>query len=318
MATVTITNLSPVKQHLGDIYKTLDPGESVVFARWIPELKIMPTLQTLYVAGVIDLEILVDGEELEFLNLLDLVEVTRHHAFQTNTTVGYAGGFYAFAGTPDDFSPAVNFGAVNGAIAAHPFVVTGAVPGDEVVIRVTGTSITDAGVRIPADTEDRTVSAGTAVNTKVEFKKFLGQVQIETISGTPISCNYGWAKYHDFNNQDFVILGLECIWESDSTDTTSNIELIHHRADGWTYNGGGPPTPPAPLASRSVDYGADNAQFVGEGAWKRSGLSTLVDGRDSEGYLWRVTSGSTGLGSLSFRALSLELSLRKLPPGNLP
>lgn len=235
---------------------------------------------------------------------------TRSWSFQTNTTTGYAGGFYDFAGSASDFN-SVSFGTVNAARAAHLLIVTGAVPGSTTTIQVTGTSITDAGVRTPSDTENLVVVASTAIDSYFETtKKWNGQVTINRLSGTAIFCNYGWAKYHDSQNLNFVVLGFECLWDSDSTDSTSDIELRHHTDTGWTYNFGAPPVPPTAIASRSGDYIAENTQQVGEGAWKRSNLGLAVTGSGVGGILFEVTSGSTGGGALSFRQMSLEVSLR--------
>jgi hypothetical protein len=238
--------------------------------------------------------------------------LARGWTFQTNTAIDYAGGFYEHAASDDAFSPSISFGAVNVIHAAHVFVVTSAVTVDELTIRVTGTSVNDNGLRVPGDTDDIVIPAGTPANSYFEAKKFNGQVVIEAVSGTPVACNYGWSKYHDANNQDFVLVGLEAIWNSDSTDSTSDIELIHHRATGWTFNPGASATPPAPLVSRSVDFGAENEHQVGMATWKRANLSQVVRGSQSEGVLFRVTSGSTGIGSLSFRRLNIELTLRPL------
>jgi len=180
-----------------------------------------------------------------------------------------------------------------------------------VTVRVSGASITDEGVRVGSDTEDIVIPDSTPANSYFETsKKWNGQVTIETVAGTAIQCNYGYTKYHDAGNQDFDVLGLETIWSSDSTDSSSDIELLHHRATGWTFNGGGEPTVPTPLAARSTDHAPDTDHFVGQGAWKRTNLSTFINGADSEGVLFRVTSGSAGGGALSFRLLTLELSIR--------
>jgi hypothetical protein len=232
-------------------------------------------------------------------------------AFQTNEAEQYAGGFYERVEGDNDFAPAINFGVVNSPTAAHFFVVTtGALLAAPVTIRVTGTSITDAGVRTPADTEDLVFSGSVTSGDYAETaKKWIGQVQIETVSGVPFACNYGWAKYHDVGNQNFVVLGIETLWESDSTDSTSDIELLHHRTTGWKFNAAGRADPPGPLAARSTDYAPEDVHRVGPGAWKRADLNTLIAGSASEGILFRVTSGSTGIGSLSFRGLTLEVTI---------
>lgn len=237
------------------------------------------------------------------------IATTRSWTFQTNEAVQYVGGFYDFSGTDNDFSPSVNFGDPNYGKAAHVLFVLGGATVDELTIRVTGTSITDGGVQTPADTEDIVIPSATPLNSYFETsKKFNGQVTISVVSGTPVTMNYGWAKYHDFANQNFKVTGLECVWESDSTDSGSDIQLIHHKATGWTFNVGADPTPPA-LAARSIDHAGNDTHAVGPGAWKRTNLDQLVNGADSEGILFCIASGSTGLGSLSFRLLTCEVSL---------
>lgn len=246
--------------------------------------------------------------------------LTPSWSFQTTNQlpdVDYAGGFYDFGATADTFSPSITFGTADGPYAAHLMIVTGAVPGGSVTVRVssngtTGASINDNGVRTGVDSEDIVIPASTAANSYFETsKKWLGEVTIETVAGTPISCNYGWSKYFDLNNQDFCIIGLETLWVSDNTDTTSNIKLLHHKATGWTYNAGAPPDPPAPIASRFGDYDAIGDQNVSgeQGAWKRANLSVMINGADSEGILFEIDSANAAPGSLSFRTLTLQVSL---------
>jgi hypothetical protein len=228
--------------------------------------------------------------------------------FQTNETTQYAGGFYEFAATDNDFSPSIMFGDAGVGVAAHFLVVLGAVTVDTLTIRVSGTSITDAGVQTVSDSEDIVIPADTAVDSYFETaKKWNGEVTVEAVSGTAVTANYGWSKYHDFGNTNFRVTGLEALWESDSTDSDSDIVLIHHKADGWTFNSGTEPTPPAPIASRSTDHAGQDTHRVGPGAWKRADLEVDIGGADSEGILFCVTSGSLGVGTLSFRTMSLEV-----------
>lgn len=317
MAVITVTNLSNQTVLIQEGYVQLAPGGVSTFERFLPDLEKMDDLMKLFIAGTIDISVAPSPEDLRWRNFLGYDEVTRSWAFQSNATTQYAGGFYDFSSSPDDFAPAITFGTAGAGVAAHIAIITGAVTVDEVTVRVTGTSITDAGVQTIGDTDDIVIPAGTAADSYFETKKFQGEVSIETISGTAISCNYGWTKYHDWNNQDFELLGFECLWESDSTDSASDIVLFHHKTTGWTYNGAGVPTPPTPVASRSIDHAGQNDQRVGAGAWKRSGLSVQVHGDTSEGVLFCVTSGNLGVGALSFRIMSLEVSLRKLPLGHL-
>ena len=71
----------------------------------------------------------------------------------TGGTAGstYTGGFYIFGASANDFAPAVNLGTANGSYAAHAFVVAAAGAVDTEVT-VSGTSITDAGVRTTTGT----------------------------------------------------------------------------------------------------------------------------------------------------------------------
>jgi hypothetical protein len=236
--------------------------------------------------------------------------LARSWSYQTNAAVGYVGGFYDNASGADDFSPAVTWGVASSSHSAHVYVVTGAVPSGRVVIRVSGHSIDDSGAHNHTDVDDIVIPNGTPAGTYFEVKKFLGTVTIETVEGTPIPCNYGWSKYYDANNQDFEIVGLECLWESDSTDPNSDIELIHHKKHGWTYNAGGEAEPPPAVVSRAVDLDTENNNHIGPSAWKRVGLGLKIHGNDSEGVVFRIKSGSTGIGSLSYRMLNVELTIR--------
>lgn len=237
--------------------------------------------------------------------------------FETATNLDYVGGFYDFAPSDNDFSPSITHGSANLAIAAHFFVVTGEVTSDAVTITVTGTSITDTGVNTPADSEVILIPAGTAINSYFETaKKWNGVITIETTAGTAITCNSGYAKYWNHNHRDFDIIGLETIWSSQSSDSTSNITLCHHKPTGWTFNAGSTPSPPIPLADRTTDHGADVAHSNGgQGAWKRENITQHIVGSNFEGLLWQVDSGSTGIGTQSFRALDLLVIVQECPLG---
>lgn len=233
---------------------------------------------------------------------------TTHWNLQTNLADGWMGGFYDFDTGNNDFSPSVNWGTANVAYGAHVGFVQGAVSGDEITIRVTGTSFLDDGTETPADTEDVVIAAGAVDRYFETAKKWTGQVTIETVAGTAVVFNYGWVKYWDHRNQDFRVEGVEAIWESDSTDSTSDITVIHHSAAGWTYQAANGPLH-VHLAQRSSDY-TNNAQRVGQGAWKRTDLMQDVIGSASEGVLIHIESGNIGLGTLSFRSLNVVLDIR--------
>ena len=285
----------------GDIHGFINSGQlTYVFPFTVPDLVVYSALTEVNTAAQLD------G------NLAHAREAELAWTFSTaDSGTDYLGGFYQFGALDNAFSPAITMGDVNQARAAHFFIVTGATTVDEVSVTVTGTFVDDSGASTPGTTVVITVPSGTPPNTYFETPaKWNGQVAIETTGGTAIACNYGMAKYHDHGNSDFEVVALEALWISTSGDSTSDIALIHHKATGWAFNSGAPPTPPAPLVSRSGDFGLDVKHVSGEaGAWKRTNLSTIVRGADSEGVLWAITSGSAGIGAQSFRILNLGLTI---------
>ncbi len=200
----------------------------------------------------------------------------------------YIGGFYKFATSDNDFNPVQTFGTANSSYAAHFFIVTagGAGTGDTVV-RITGTSITDGGVRAAGATEDLTIASAEGASTYHETpKKWLGQISIVKISGDDVLMNYGYCKYWDNNNNDFQIIGFEATWLGAKNDNTPDILLRHHKATGWTYNNGAAPTPPTALASMATDHNTEILIITNEeGAWKRDNFATDVSGADIEGTI---------------------------------
>lgn len=200
-------------------------------------------------------------------------------------------GYYDFFSGNNDFDPSANFGTANLARGAHVLFVNATVPGDEITIRVTGQSITDAGVDTLGDTEDVVIPASSDANSYFETsKKFNGEVAIETISGTPIQFNYGWCKYWDNANRDFMVVGVDIKWRGGANDSNADISLYHHKATGWTYNAGAEPTPPTALATMAADNAPNNRIGNGvPGAWKRTNLATNVNGQGSEGVVLGFT-----------------------------
>lgn len=218
----------------------------------------------------------------------------------------YWGGYYKHSGTANDFSGGPTFGTANTSYAAHFFVVLGAVTVDELTLTVTGTSITDAGVRTASDTENIVIPSGTAADAYYETpKKWNGAVTITVASGTAKTCDYGLAKYWDSNNTDFTVKGLEVTWLGGANDTAPDIQLCHHKTTGWTYTGSGA-TPPTALASMATDHGTEKQVRNNEdGAWKRTNLDTMVEGSASEGVLWAVTTTA----NKAFEAGTLQLAI---------
>ena len=221
----------------------------------------------------------------------------------------YAGGFYEFGGASADFDPGgINFGTANASKAAHVLFVVAEQTANELTLRVTGTSITDGGVRVTSDTQDVVIPASTVVDTYFETsKKWLGTVAITVVSGDPKLCNYGFAKYWDNSNSDFLVTGLECTFLAASNDTAPDILLRHHKATGWTSAVGGPPVPPTAIASMATDHGTEDELVGGEnGAWKRTNLLTSINGGNGEGTIIEIVTSANN----AFRAGNCLLTIR--------
>ncbi len=209
-----------------------------------------------------------------------------------STGTNYIGGFYKFATSDNDFAPSITFGTADAAYGAHFFLVAapGITNGTDTVIRVTGTSVTDSGVRTTNDTQDLTVDDAGASGVYYETaKKWIGQVTVAKQSGPDLLCNHGYCKYWDNNNNDFGVIGFEATWLGAANDNNPDIKLLHHKSSGWTYKAGSEPITPAPIASLVTDYDTEiKIRNNEEGAWKRVNLNTSVAGSGSEGTMIEI------------------------------
>jgi len=207
----------------------------------------------------------------------------------------------------DQGSPTVVLGASNISYAAHAFIVASG-PGSAaggagaVEIEVSGTSITDAGVRTESDTEV-IVSDITALSANQFLetgKKWLGQVTytLQNAAGstqTTFSAdfNYGYNKYEDFGNRDFTLTDFECIGLAGANDSGFNIRLLKQDSDDWTYSAAAFTPGGTELLNMNTVHGneknlSNNVEF----AFKRAGLSTAVNGADSEGLVVEIVTGA--------------------------
>ena len=205
----------------------------------------------------------------------------------------YFGGFYLPHSAA--FTPAggTNVGTANSSYAAHAYVVLGAAS-TNMIITVTGTSINDNGTRTAADTQDIDCTGGIVDRYYETSKKWIGLVVYSLKSGTGVTINGGFSKYWDFANTDFTVTACEATWLGGANDGAADIQLIHHKTNGWTYGAGvTPPTPPTAIASMATDHVTEiNVVNNEPGAWKRVNLSQSVNGAGSEGILWRVITGA--------------------------
>jgi len=196
----------------------------------------------------------------------------------------YVGGFYLLPST--NYTPAggTALGSANVAYHAHAFIVLGATSTD-MVVRVTGTSVDEAGNRVASDTEDIDTSGGSANDYFETPKKWVGQVSLSLQSGTGVVINHGLCKYWDNQNSDFRITGIEVTGRAGANDTAPNFGVIRHAPEGWTYSVGGA-IPPAYVADMQTDYDTEYQFVNGEHfAWKRIGLSEEINGSGDEGVI---------------------------------
>jgi hypothetical protein len=229
--------------------------------------------------------------------------------------VDYLAGFYD-APTSDttltQASTTVDYGDTNQPYAAHAFIVSGGdgiTDGSDLVLTVSGTSINDNAVRTVNDTQvivaDCTAST---VNTYHETsKKWIGPMTftLSSTGGTAFSYsfNYGFCKYEDFGNRDFLVTDFEMVGLAGANDTAFDIKLLHHDPDSpWTYAATG--FDPEPQNETICDLQDDHVQEfeLSNGdyfAYKRADLAHEVLGRrNDEGVIIKVTVGA--LRSVSF------------------
>jgi hypothetical protein len=216
----------------------------------------------------------------------------------------YQAGYYEAPAADANLTQASTtqaYGTANASHAAHAFIVSagdGATDGSDLVLTVTGTSITDAGVRTPADSEvvvaDALVS-GCPVDTYLETaKKWIGAITY-TLSSTggaafAFSFNYGFAKYEDFNNTNVTFRGVEVVGLANATDAGFNVQLYHHTDQGWVYSAAAFVAGNTPIEDQNVTHGTDNDIIGGEHfAFKRTGANVAIAGASSEGLVMKVT-----------------------------
>jgi hypothetical protein len=244
------------------------------------------------------------------VNRVDRPLAVKSYSFTSNG-IGfgtyYIGGFYdspATDTTLTNASKTQTYGTATKAYCAHSFAVfggAGTVDTGVVGLRVNGTSITDAGVRTTSDSEVVTADiTGVSTDEYIETaKKFVGQVTYElyTVSGTPTSYtldfNYGYAKYEDFGNSDFSIASLETVGLAGANDTAFDIQLLHHKATGWTYSATAFEPGNGLIVGMKDTLSTDSQLSSGENfAFKRTSIGQFVDGNGSEGTVIKVIVGS--------------------------
>lgn len=221
-----------------------------------------------YVAGVIDrggatgvlgfgiyngLRIL-DAKINEFNNLnnSDVVHATFKSPAATTGTF-HTFGFYEAPAAHKVLTNAATtqtLGTANNAYTAHAFLVskdTPAAPSGGTTgtakITVTGTSITDNGVRQAGDSEILVADITTLTANKYvqTVKTWIGQVTF-TIAATgnhtvfSATCNYGYAAPYIFGERKVEIYSFEATGRGGAADAGFNVELLKHSTTGWVYS----------------------------------------------------------------------------------
>ncbi len=224
----------------------------------------------------------------------------------------YAAGYYeapAADTTISEGGATQTLGDANVAHGAHVFIVAsgaGSASGGagEVEIEVSGTSITDAGVRNASATEVITADI-TTLTTDLYLEtslKWLGTVTF-TIqpagAGThtvyEATFNYGLCKYEDWGNEDFTVTDFEMVGLAGANDTGFDITLLHHSSAGWTYSAAAFDPGGTAICNMNTDYSTEqNLAINDQFAYKRAALATAVLGSASCGVVAKITTGANG------------------------
>jgi len=213
-----------------------------------------------------------------------------------NADTHYFGGYYeapaAHAVLTIGGTVTQTLGTAGEAKGAHAFCVASAAGGTDLVLTVTGVSITDAGVKNDSDSE--VIVADTDAASTDEYfettKKWLGQVTY-TLTGSSgaFTFNYGFCKYEDFGNRNFTITDFEITGHGGASESALDVQLLHHKTTGWTYSAAAFVPGDGAVVDLATDYGTNNNLTANEDfAYKRASLSTSVTGGNGEGVIVRV------------------------------
>jgi len=223
-----------------------------------------------------------------------------------STGTYYTHGFYKAPSSDVSLTQASQtqtYGAADHPYGAHAFIVAGAVGTASggtgaVEIEVSGTSITDEGVRTESDTEIIVADVtALATDTYAESdKKWLGEITftLQNASGSTqtsfaVDVNYGLAKYEDWGNRAITITDFEVTGMAGANDTGVDIELLQHKLTGWVYSASSFVPGDGKICQWTVDYATDTDLNNGDQfSYKR----TAVDGTVNEGVLVRITTGA--------------------------
>lgn len=250
---------------------------------------------------------------------------SKSYSFTSNgigSGIYYVGGFYEAPLVDMTLSNGTStqvYGTANIAYGAHAFIVSdglATVDTGTVGIRVDGDSITENGQISAGDFEVLTsdMESLTASEYIETTKKWVGIITYSLVpaGGAGIfsgNFNYGLAKYEDLGNTDVTITDFECVGLSSAnpTDTTFNIELLHHKPSNWLYSAGAFVPGDGAICSWKDDMAPyDNIINNEYFAYKRVDVDTYVAGQGVEGVIVRITTGQNN----SVQSMDLHIGAR--------
>lgn len=210
--------------------------------------------------------------------------------------MSYVGGFYEASAT-DFLLPAggiqIPFGAANLAYGAYAFAVAAGPANGVSSLIVTGTSISEFGVRTINDSEVLVADASTAIANEYfqTTKRWIGQIVYSLVGAGQFRINYGIAAYEHMNDRDFYVTSFDLTGKSNANGNSFDVTLLHHRFTGWTYSAAAfvPGSSTGTICSMLGDY-VNSSIATGEYfSYMRNGLFYKIEGSRDRGVLIKIT-----------------------------
>lgn len=232
----------------------------------------------------------------------------------------YIAGSYDWAATSVTLDAATTtqlYGSAGAATGSHAGVVFGAAvePTTGVIgLRVTGTSFTDEGVTTPGDVEILSTDLlSHTLNDYLETSKnWTGEVTFElysvtgdSLAGSSVSFNYGFAAYVDAANREFTLTNVRLEGLAGFNDASFNVRITKHDPTVWTYAATGFTPGNGTLVDMATDMAPNNALVSGKNfKWKRANLQEYIDGAGTEGYLIAIDTSNKD--SVTYATMTLS------------
>lgn len=229
--------------------------------------------------------------------------VTREYVLNDLGNAGtyYLGGFYDAPSAKSTLTIGATvtqtYGTAGNSKAARAFCVASGAGGADLVLTVSGATITDAGVFNGDDSEVIVADCDTATTDKYyeTTKKWLGTITY-TLTGAAgaFSFNYGFVKKDDFTERNFTVIDFGMTLLGGASESGFDISLLHHKTTGWTYSAAAfvPGSSTGVICSSLADHTAtyDNFASGKYSSYHRTNLSTAVAGAGGiEGVFVKVT-----------------------------